>query len=70
MNDKNNNISFEGLDIHFHKYRCSSYLARSDTFNNVRLDLLNPSYSIYILQGFVCNGMYWIVIPYFYEIHT
>ena len=40
VNDKNNNVSFEGLNIHYHKYN-----DESDS-NVVCLDLQNCHYSI------------------------
>jgi hypothetical protein len=48
VTDKNNNISFEGLNIYYHS---SSYRTRCDTTcsDNVCLDLQNWRYSIYIM---------------------
>ena len=46
--DKNNNVSFEGLDKHFDKYHSSSYRTRCDTSDNACLDLQNSRYPILI----------------------
>jgi hypothetical protein len=43
--DKNNNIRFEGLDIHYHS---SYYRTRCYTIDNVCLGLQNWCYSIYL----------------------
>ena len=48
VTDNNNSVSFEGLDIHYHKYSSSSYLTRWDISNNVCLYLQNCRYSIFI----------------------
>jgi hypothetical protein len=50
VTDKNNNISSEGLDRHYHKYHSSSYGTRWDISNNVCLDLQKlPLFYIYHL---------------------
>ena len=46
ITDKNNNVSSEGLDRHYHKYPISSYRTRWDIRDNVCLDLQNCRYSI------------------------
>ena len=43
---KNNNVSFEGPDIHYHSSSCRT---RCDTSDNVFLDLHNCCYTIYKL---------------------
>ena len=48
--DKNNNISFEGLDIHYQQYHYSSYQTLCDTSNNVCLNLEICCYSICIMK--------------------
>jgi hypothetical protein len=39
ITDKNNNISAEGLDRHYHKYHSSSLWTLRDISDNVCLDL-------------------------------
>jgi hypothetical protein len=43
--DKNDKVSFEGLDINYHKYHSSSYRNRSDSCDNACLDFI-----VYILH--------------------
>ena len=45
--DKNNTVSSEDLDRHYHKNHRSSYRTRWDISNNVCLDLQYCSYSIF-----------------------
>ena len=46
--DINNNIRFEGLDIHYHNCHSLSYQIFCDTSDNVYLNLQNCLYSIYL----------------------
>jgi hypothetical protein len=46
--DKNNNVSSEGLDRHYHKYPSLSFRTRWDISNNDCLNLQNCCYSICI----------------------
>ena len=50
VTDKNNTISFEGFEKHYHQHRSSSYQTLCDTCDDVCLDLHNCHYSIYIYQ--------------------
>ena len=45
--DNNNNASFEGLDIHYHKYHSPAYQTCCDASDNVCLDIDKCHYSIY-----------------------
>jgi len=54
VTDKNNNISFEGLDIHYHKYPSSPNRTHWDISDNVCLDLQNCYYSIFISNVIMC----------------
>jgi len=49
VTDKNNNVSSEDLDRHYHKYPSWSYRTRWDIIDNVCLDIQNCLYSIYTL---------------------
>jgi hypothetical protein len=51
-NDKNNNISSEGLDRHYHKYPSLSYQNLWDIRDNVCLDIHSklPLFYIYISE--------------------
>ena len=46
VTDKNNNVSSESLDRHYHKYPSESFRTRWDISNNVCLNLQNCCYSI------------------------
>jgi hypothetical protein len=54
VTNKNNYmyISYEGHNTHYHK--CHSYQTRSDTSDNVSLDLHNCRYSTFIGNLFIC----------------
>ena len=54
VTDKNNDVSYEGLDIHVHQYHCSSYRTSCYTSDNVLLDLLSSRYSVY-LEKYLCS---------------
>jgi hypothetical protein len=48
VTDKNHNVSYEGLDRHYHKYPSSPYRTHWDISDNVCLNLQNCHYSILI----------------------
>ena len=48
VTDKNNNVSYTGLDKHYHKYHGSSHRTWWDISDNVGLNLQNCHYSIYL----------------------
>jgi hypothetical protein len=56
---KNNNVSSEGLDRHYHKYHRSSNSTHWDISDNVCLDLQNCRYSIYTIISF---KTYWYIL--------
>ena len=57
VSDKNNNIRFEGLNIHRY-YHSLSYHTLCDTSSNVCPDLQNCSYSLYVFILAVCTTFY------------
>ena len=60
--DKNNNVSSEDLDRHYHKYPSSAYRTCWDISDNVCLNLQNCCYSLCI---FVTYMTYIIIISWF-----
>ena len=60
VTSKNNNVSFAGLDIHYHR---SSYQTCCYTSDNVCLDLKNWHYSIFIIP--ICimsSSSFWLIL--------
>ena len=63
VTDKNNNVSFEDLDIHCH---CSSFQTRCDSSYNVCLDLHNCQYSICIICNCVIRSLDELLFQFFF----
>ena len=71
VTDKNNNVCFEVLTIHYDSYHSSLYQPHFDTSDNVCLDLQNWSYSIFIENPcLLLRSIYLFYLPRYLVVHT